>query len=237
MNHRLLPPSQIAEIMGRLASLNGLAADTLHRLACGARQFSIARNDPLFAKGDPALALHIVVAGQIKVFLPLANHMEKVVALVGPGECLGVASVYLGEPHPAHAVAKVDSHLLAVDREVLLRQASMDAGLACRLLGAVSKYQLGLLRDMESCTPRSSLQRVSCYLLQHRPHPRAQAYDVVLPSTKREVAAKLNMAQETLSRVFHQLAAENVIEIRGRLIQVKDSEKLIALNLAGCPSD
>lgn len=236
MNQHLLPQAQIAEIMSRMACFNSLAAETLHRLASGARQFSIARNESLFIKGDPATALHIVVSGEIKVFLPLNNQTEKVVAMVGSGNCMNVESVYLGERHAFSAIANKYSHLLAVERDILVRQVCHDVGLACRLLGAVSKHALDLMHDMESCTPRSSLERVSCYLLQHRPHPRASAYEVLLPTTKREIAAKLNLAQETLSRVFNQLCVENVIEVRGRLIHVKDCEKLLALNLAGCPA-
>lgn len=236
MNLRNLPQAQIVEILERLSSFNGLSRETLQRLASGARQFSIARDEPLFRKADPALALHVVVGGQIKLYLPLANHMEKGVALAGPGECIGVAAVYLGMPHPFSAVAKKDSHLIAVDRDLLVRQASQDAGLACRLLGAVAQHKLALMHDMESCTPRSSLQRVSCYLLQHSPHPRAKSYDIVLPTTKREIAAKLNLAQETLSRVFNQLVAEEAIEVRGRVIRVCNSEKLQALKMDDCPS-
>jgi CRP-like cAMP-binding protein len=237
MNNRLMPQTQIAEIMGRMACLSGLSAETLHRLASGAKQFSIARNESLYNKGDAANDLHIVVSGQIKVYMPLGNSTEKVVALVGNGECVSVAAPYLGEIHATSALARQDSHVLAVDRNVLVRQACMDSGLACRLLGAVSRHKLGLMLDLESCTPRSSLQRVCCFLLQHRPHPHAKAYEFLLPTTKREVAARLNLAQETLSRVFHQLSGDAVIEVQGRLIHVRDSAKLIALSVAACAAD
>ncbi|MGQ9686954.1 MAG: Crp/Fnr family transcriptional regulator [Thiobacillaceae bacterium] len=236
MNLHLLPQTQIAEILERLSSFSGLSRETLRFLAAGARQFSIARDELLFRKADPALALHVVVGGQIRLYLPLASHMEKLVGLAGPGECIGVAPVYLGAPQPYSAVARKDSHLIAVDRDLLVLRASQDAGLACRLLGAVAQQKLALMHDMESCTPRSSLQRVSCFLLQHRPHPRAKSYDIVLPTTKREIAAKLNLAQETLSRVLHQLVEEGAIEVQGRFIRVLDSNKLLALKLADCPS-
>lgn len=236
MKLHALPQTQIVEILERLSSFSGLSQETLRHLAAGARQISIARNETLFHKADPALALYVVVGGQLKLTLPLANRTEKVLGLAGPADCIGVAAVYLGVPHPFSTTAKKDSHLIAVDRDSLVRQACQDAGLACRLLGAVARHKLTLVHDMESCTPRSSIQRVSCFLLQHRPHPRAQSYDVVLPTSKREIAAKLNLAQETLSRVFHQLVEEGAIEVKGRIIGVRDSEKLIAINLRSCPS-
>ena len=233
MNCQRMSPSQTAETMGRLTVFNGLPQECLLRLASGARQIWLPRDGELFVKGEPALAMYVVVSGQVKVYLPMANDTEKMVAMVAPGDCLGVAAVYLGEPHPACAVTKADSHLLAIEREVLVRQARLEPGLACRLLAAASRRVIGLMHDMESCISRSSLQRLSCFLLQHRPHPSADIYEFVLPTSKREIAAKLNLAQETLSRAFHQLTEERAIQVEGRLIQVRDCEKLIAINLAG----
>lgn len=237
MNNRLMPQTQIAEIMGRVACLNGLPPETLRLLASGARQFSITRDETLFNKGDAATDLHIVISGEIKVYMPMASRTEKVLSTVGTGECVSVAAPYLGERHAASAIARQDSYLLAVDRNVLVRQACMDSGLACRLLGAISRHKLELMLDLESCTPRSSLQRVCCFLLHHRPHHYADTYEFLLSTTKREVAAKLNLAQETLSRAFHQLTEEKAIQVQGRLIKVMDCEKLIAINLSGCSPD
>ncbi len=226
--------NQIAEMMGRLTLFTGLSTECLLRLAGGARHFSVGRDAYLFRKGDPAQTIYVLVSGQVKVHLPLASGAEKVIAMIGPGESFGIASVYLGEPYSASALSRTTSHVLAVDRATLLRQAGQDAGLACRLLGAVSRRVSSLLHDMEACAPRSSLQRVSCYLLRQRPHAQVGCYEVILPSTKREMAAHLNLAQETLSRAFQQLSAENAITVQGRRIHVLDSERLMAINLAGC---
>jgi CRP-like cAMP-binding protein len=234
MNVRQLPQTWIVETMGRLSCFSGLSPECLSRLGGGARQCGLAAGEPLYIKGAPALAIHVLVSGHIRKVLPLANGAEKTLGQAAPGDSLGVAEAFLGVAHPASAIARTDCHLLAIDREVLLRQASLDAGLSARLLKAVSRRVLSLLQDMESCTPRSSLQRVSCFLLQHRPGGHSESYEIVLPSSKREIAAKLNIAQETLSRVFHQLDAEGAIKVEGRLIRVYDSGKLMALNLAGC---
>lgn len=235
MNHQILTCNQTAEMMGRLALFSGLSQECLLRLASGVRHFSVARDTWLIHKGDPAEELFVVVGGQMKAILPLANGAEKVIALLGPGESLGVAAVWLGEPQAISAVSKSTSHILALKRDCLLRQAAQDAGLGRRLLTAMSRRVLGLLHDLEACAPRSSLQRVSCFLLRQRPHPQAGQYEFLLPSSKREVAEHLNLAQETLSRMFQQLAAENAIEVCGRLVRVLNSDRLLAINLANCP--
>lgn len=233
MNLHPLPHAQISELLGSMACFHGLSSECLEGLSVGARQFSLDRNQPLYRKGDAAVEVYLLVSGRIKLVLPLASGAERVVTMLEPGHCLGVAAAYLSLPHATHAIASLDSHLIAVDRAVLLRQAACDAALACRLLGVVATSKLGLMRDLESCTPRSSLERVACFLLQHRPHSGAGQYDIELDTSKREVAARLNIAQETLSRAFHHLSEVGAIELHGRCIHVLNSSKLASLSRAG----
>lgn len=225
MNSLLLPQSQVSALLGRLPLFRGLPDETLKSLAVGTQQVHVARNEAVYAKGDQADFLHVVVGGQVKLFLTLANGAEKMVGMATNGEAFDVAALLLGEPHPAYAMARQDSHLLLMDRYVLLKELKRGGVLAWRLLNETARQKLGLMRDLESCTAHSSLQRVACFLLQHRPE-RQPAYDVHLPTTKREVAEKLNLSQETLSRVLHQLIDQGVLSVHGRLINVLDGDRL-----------
>lgn len=235
MNIRHMPQGQIAEMMARLPCFQGVASTSLSRLAGDARQLGVRRGETLFIKGEPGEAMYVLVSGQIKAYLPLGSGTTKVVALLGHGECLGLASAWLGATYPISAEAGADSHLLAVGRDALVRQAAQDTLLANRLLAVMARRVLGLVRDMESCAPRTCLQRLSCYLLQQRPTPDALDYELVLPTTKREVAARLGLAQESLSRALRQLCDDGAIEVSGRLIRVVDQDRLRAISLAEGP--
>jgi CRP-like cAMP-binding protein len=235
MNAFPLSPSQISTILSRLGYFRDLQKNTLRHLAVGARQITAKRGEIVFSKGDPAEDLYVTVSGQVKLFLSLANKTEKVVAHVGHGESFGIASLWLAMPHVANAVAQSDSHLLLLDRGTLINQARQDATLAECLMTDLAQRVMDLMRDMESCTPRSSLQRVSCFLLQHRPESNLGSFDVLLATTKRDVAAKLNLSQETLSRTFQFLSKEGAIEVQGRMIRVLNSQKLVDINTLNCP--
>lgn len=234
MNHHPLPASQLIELLGRLAFFGGLSTETLKALAGSARLLSLARGETLYSKGDTATELYVVISGRIKTYLPLSNGSEKVVTIVEGGDSIGAAAVYLGEAHAVHALASKYSHLIAIDRETLLQRAHRDATLACRLMEAVARHKLRLLHDLESCTPHSALERVACYLLQQRPTREAEQYEFILKVNKKELAASINIAQETLSRVFHQLGAAGIIEVRGRLIRVLAGSALADLKHAQC---
>lgn len=229
MNAIPLSLGRLTETLGRLEYFRGLAPDTMELLAMGTRQIVLRRDEPVFRKGMPADALHVVVTGQVKVFLPQSGMGEKVVALVERGESFGMASVWLGGAHLADAAANQDSHLLRIDRHVLLRLAREDCAIAGRLLDAVSRRVTQLMRNLESCMPRSARQRVACYLSQRCPPGAGSTYEVLLPTTKREVATKLNLTPETFSRVLHELQDEGAIAIRGRAIRVLSGDRLAAM--------
>lgn len=59
---------------------------------------------------------------------------------------------------------------------------------------------------------------------------------MLLPTTKREVATKLNLTQETFSRVLREMAKAGIIAVRGRMIQVRDAERIQAMNSAPQPN-
>jgi len=234
MNIRIQPHAQIAEMMGRLPCFKGVATTSLNRLARETRQVALHRREILFTKGDAADFLYVLISGQIKLFLLLSSGTDKTLDLVGPGQPVCVAPIWQGEPYPMGARADADSHLIALDREAVLDEARQDTALVGHLLTTTSRQIFSLIRDMENCAQRSSLQRVSCFLLQQRPDPEMRAYDILLPTSKRDIATRLSLAQETLSRVFQQLGQEGAIEVKGRFIRVLDSHKLVAFNLANC---
>jgi Cyclic nucleotide-binding domain len=130
MNGLSLTRRQIIEILGRLPLFKALGEETLENLAIGTRQVQVVRNEFVLQKGDLATSMHMVVGGQVRTYLPLSNGSEKVIATVGPGEAFGLAAACLSASHPANVMANRDSHLLVIDRHVLMREARCDCSLA-----------------------------------------------------------------------------------------------------------
>jgi CRP/FNR family transcriptional regulator, dissimilatory nitrate respiration regulator len=81
---------------------------------------------------------------------------------------------------------------------------------------------------METCTMRSSLQRVICFLSHMAPAEADADYVVALNTSKQTVASQLNLAPETFSRVLSQLSEAGLIQVKGRSIAVLDRVKLLA---------
>ncbi|OYY95622.1 MAG: hypothetical protein B7Y41_03760 [Hydrogenophilales bacterium 28-61-23] len=219
----------VPETMSRLTYFDGWPTEILDRLSLGAKLISLPKNGMLAHKGLPLDHLYVLVSGLVRLFIPLPNNMERVVALVHQGDGLGESCLVLSEACPFNAVACKDSRLLAIDAMVYRQELSRDSVLASKTLERVSRRLMETLGDTEICAQRSSVQRVACFLMRQRPTPHTSAFKFELPARKQDIAAKLGLTQETLSRVLSFLDKQGLIQMNGSQISVEDGGKLGAI--------
>jgi len=217
------------ETMSRLTYFQNWPTDILDRLAAGTKLVTLGKNDSLAQKGSQLEHLYVMVSGMVRLFIPLPNACERVVALVGPGESLGEACLVLNEACPFNVVAGRPSHLLAIDAHLFRRELNQNHELAKQTMELIARRHLEALRDAEICAQRSSLNRVACFLLQQQPDTSAQRYDFDLPARKQDIAAKLGLTQETFSRMLGFLQKQGFIRVEGSHIHVEDGSALNGL--------
>lgn len=218
----------IREILARQALFRNLNEAEIGVIAAGTREYRIRRNEVVFQKGDMAEGMHIVIMGQVKLSIPSAGGAEKVVHMAGPGHTFGEAVVFLDKPYPVSAIATQDSIVLLVTRhslEVALNDSPM---LSRKMLASLSLRLHELIDDMETCTLRTSMQRVVCYLSQQVPVGQGGDFTIQLANSKQNIASQLNLAPETFSRVLSQLSEAGLIQVSGRAITVASREKLMS---------
>jgi CRP-like cAMP-binding protein len=218
--------SHLAEILSRQPLFRGLSVEELELIAQGSREVRIQRGELLFQKGDEAEGMHVLVMGQVKLSLPSAQGSEKVVHMCEPGGTFGEAVVFLSKPYPVTAQATQDSFVVLVGKRALLDAMDNSTMLSRKMLASLSVRLHELLDDMETCTLRTSSQRVICFLSNMAPPGRPNQYEIVLPSSKQTIASQLNLAPETFSRVLGHLAGAGLIMVKGRSITVVDLVKL-----------
>ena len=221
-----LPASRVQEAISRLAYFQAWPDDVLYRLASGAKLLTLSKNAWLARKGETLDSLYVVISGLLRIYIPLPNNMERVIAMVGQGDSLGESCLILKEACPFHAVASKDSHLLAIDGMLYRQELNRNPNLTSQTLELVSRRLMETLRDTEICAQRSSVQRVACFLMMHQPSPESKIFEFRLPARKQDVAAKLGLTQETFSRVLGFLDKQGLIHMQGGQISVEDGQKL-----------
>jgi len=237
MNALSLSSIQIQEAMSRLTYFQGWRTEQLGRLASGAQLLDLPKNTTLVHKGELLSTLYVVISGQIRLYIPLPDEVERVISLASQGEGFGEACLVLNEACPFDAITTRNSHVLAINAHVYLNELRFEPDQMERTLNLVSRRLLDTLRDMEICSQRSSLQRVACFLLQYMPAPDSKTYEILLPARKRDIAAKLGLSQETFSRALSFLGQQGVIQVNGGQISVENGHKLFKLSPAGCPKE
>lgn len=178
----------------------------------------------LFRKGDMAEATYIVVFGLVKLCLPSSQGNDKVLELIRGGQSLGEAMMFLDEPYPFYAEALENTLLLKIPRQALLQLLDRSPLISRQMLAGLSYRLLGFIRNVERYSLQNATQRVIDYLLQLSASQHSN--DIRLELKKHLVASLLNLSPETLSRVLHQLMAEQLIKVCGSSIHISSEEAL-----------
>ncbi|HRA64227.1 MAG TPA: Crp/Fnr family transcriptional regulator, partial [Burkholderiaceae bacterium] len=188
-----------------------------------------ARGDLVFRVGEPCNEFHVVVTGQVKLFVLSPSGQEKVVELISDGQSFAEAIMFTDRPYFLSAQALTDSLMLTVSKRAVIDEIARDHRFALRMLGGMSRRLHGLVHDVETYALHSGLQRVIGYLLRDHDIGECEPGDVrtvSLPVSKATIASRLSLTPEYFSRVLHELESRGLIEIDRRDIRIPDSRKL-----------
>jgi CRP-like cAMP-binding protein len=224
--------------LGVLPLFHELDADELQRLAAGSRLTRLARADMVFRVGEPCNEFHVVITGQIKLFALSPAGQEKVIEILSPGQSFAEALMFTDKPYIVSAQALADSLVLTVGKAAVIEEIMREPRFALRMLAGLSRRLHGLVRDVESYSLHTGMERVIGYLL--RGHPQSAADidgsddgevvsdNVTLPVSKATVASRLSLTPEYFSRVLHELQGAGLIEVDKRDIRIVDVKRLAA---------
>ncbi len=213
-----------------------LSVEQRARIAERTRPLRVGRGETLFRRGDPAAGIYIVAFGQVKLSFVSPTGVEKVIEILNQGQSFGEAVMFLDVPHVVTAQVLGDSLLLLVPKEAVFEGIERDPGFARRLLAGLSRRLHQLVADVESYSTRSGTERLIGFMLHdcglEPPRDSCAAdlpvgpVDIELPVAKGIIASRLNLTQEHLSRILHDLTALGLIEVHGRRIRIIDVERL-----------
>jgi len=199
------------------------------RIAQGCQLKRMSRGDMVFRLGEPCEAFHLVVLGQVKLYVASPSGQEKVIELVGAGCSFAEAMMFLEKPYIINAQALVDTLLISVSKQAVFSEIERDPRFCMHMFAGISRRLHGLVHDVEGYALHSGMQRLIGYLLRDVEDANAATIGVVtvsLPVSKATIASRLSLTPEYFSRVLHELEAEGLIEIDKREIRILDVQRL-----------
>lgn len=94
--------------------------------------------DTIFYDGDPAVQLHVIVRGQVKLSAPTATGQERILAVLGPDDFLGETFVQEAELYRGDAIALTDVTTCPMSRAQFLQMTKSAPDFAVTFAGILA---------------------------------------------------------------------------------------------------
>lgn len=225
----------VPRFLSVLPLFNDLSPEELKQIAEGCVLSRKSRGEMLYRVGDACNEFHVVVTGQVKLFLLSPSGQEKVVELIASGQSFAEAIMFTDRPYIVNAQSLTDTLLLTVPKQAVLAEIARDHRFALRMIAGMARRMHGLVQDVEAYSLHSGLQRVIGFLLRDQELEDGEAGEVrtvSLPASKATIASRLSLTPEYFSRVLHELEARGLIEIDRRDIRILDARRLSEYQVA-----
>ncbi|MDD7393540.1 MAG: Crp/Fnr family transcriptional regulator [Eubacteriales bacterium] len=187
-------------------------------LGClNAKERSYKKGDAVFAEGDKAKYLGIVLEGSVQLVRVDYYGNRSILANIEPPQLFGEAFACAGlKSLPVDAVAAADTKILLLDAQRIARP----CGNACpchgqtilNLLHIVAKNNLVLHQKIEITSKRSTREKLMTYLLLQAKNAKSHTFTV--PYDRQELADYLEVDRSGLSAEISKLRNEKVLECR-----------------------
>ncbi|HQR49549.1 MAG TPA: Crp/Fnr family transcriptional regulator [Steroidobacteraceae bacterium] len=208
----------------------GMSPEQLQRVLAAAHVDDYEAGHLLFDRGQPAQHFYIVVDGQVNLVLYSKTGEEKIVDILGPGSSFAEAVMFMeGSAYPVSAVAAARSTVVRFQNREYLSILRESPATCLRMLGHLSQRLHMRIREIEYLTLESATHRLVRLLESRLPADATGPCEINLVESRQDLASRLAMKPETLSRILRHLSDSGAIVVRGRQLQVPDRKRLLAV--------
>lgn len=185
----------------------------LAALAARSRWLRFQTGDTIFSEGQAVTACLLICAGSVQGLRYTADGGDKVFGEVGPGGWLSVLALFESAPRHLHCVRAIhDGNGCLLPIDAFLQLCRDDGRFACRVAAHGAQLVRHHTDRIDWLTSSSAEQRLAEYVLRAG-KPQADQ-PVALPLNHSQIAVKLGMRAETLSRLFSKWRRAGIIANR-----------------------
>src|SRR5690554_708874 len=176
---------------------SNLTHSEIHKIAQITTSRNFEKGEIIFMAGDKGDRLYVIHKGK-----------EQITRVLGPGDFLGELSIFIEAPVDSNAEALEDMTVCMIESDKLKDIISKNPSIAAKVIEELSRRLQSSERLIESLGLHDVEQRVADYLLRLA----ADKEQIILPLSKKDLAAHIGTSQETLSRklsLFEELGLIN----------------------------
>ena len=217
------------EAVRRTALFAGLEETALRKLAERAQERHLAPDQLLFAAGDEAHGLYVIVDGSLRAFRMSSDGREQVLQVERAGATFAEVPTFDDGPYPSNVAAEEDSTVLFISKRDVRQLCLEHPQIALAALRVLASR----LRRCTFLVEGLSLQEVSqrlAHFLVTEAHERGvsegSGIRIDLKLTNQQIAARVGTVREVVSRAIARLRQDGRIIVKGRRIVIPDLNNL-----------
>jgi CRP/FNR family transcriptional regulator, cyclic AMP receptor protein len=226
---QLRPPADPAALRAALEAVplfRALPEAELDQLAAGLRTRRYRRGEVIFHQGDPGDALHILLAGRVKISSPSETGVEAILTHLRAGEFFGSLALLDGAPRSASATAVEATETLVLPREVFRRLVDERPDIRDHVFAELASELRRLTLHVEELHFLDIAGRLAARLAriaQEQGVP-GEAGEVRIegPLTQGELAAMVGSTRQSVNKLLGYLIDDGMIRLEGTSIIVRD---------------
>lgn len=206
--------------------LENLGDELLQTLKTNGRIRIFNENEEIFAEGETASSLPIVLAGKVKMVRFLEIHREVIIGIFQSGEMFAVPPVFDGEPYPATAIAMEETKILLLAREDFLRLLRVSSEFSVAVIGWLCVMLREKTATIQNLATASAEHRAGNVLLRLSQKDALANKPVKISLRRQDIAEMAGLTTETTIRAVRKLAEKNLIKIQHGKIIIEDTARL-----------
>ena len=205
------------ETIGTSPLFQNIKSDELSAtLGClGARRLSCDKGQYIFAEGDPARQIGIVLSGAVEISRDDYYGNRTLMGRLEPGDLFGESFAFAGvETLPVNAMAATACEIMLIDSSRIISPCSNACGFHSRLifnlLQIMARKNLGFHQKIEITSKRTTREKLMAYLLAQAKRHGSNSFQI--PFDRQTLADYLEVDRSGLSAEISKLRKEGVLE-------------------------
>lgn len=197
--------------------------------ASGDASRSFGVGTPLFYRGDPSQAAHLILTGEVRLLLPGPTGEDLLLTTRGSGDLVGETALLDRRPFPVTAIAARPTKALPISRMVFLSAFAQRPELALDVMCSLSARLRETYEFIEDATFLDVAGRLAKkLLLLAEEHGQLTDDGILIGSavTQRDLARMLGVARETVNRHMRSFGSRGILDIRDRRILLRRPDLL-----------
>jgi len=214
----------IPDLFQKVPLFSGVTPEDRMALARAATVRTYRRGDVIVRQGQAGESFFVIVRGRVAVTILSPEGREVVLNTLGEGDHFGEMALLDDAPRSASVVAQERSDLAILSREVFFELLRTNFVLTKALLAAFSRRLRranATIEGLAALDVKSRLARYFRELAAARGKKAGGGWAVVVRPSQREIADTIGSSRETVSRTMSQMADQQLIVPKGRVVYVR----------------